>query len=171
MNICKRKYVKIFIISRDIRVWIFYCSLLLCYCLNHNCENLMMSSYISKMNTIFGILVPKMLKVPNILCPKYIFKKIRGLVVPLISIQKRISGPKWRLVSQVWTRISQNIMNILKYFFLQRLAHSLLCKLGRKNMGVSDPGSSPLRFVKSWKWNLKFVKSWNQFFFRREILK
>ena len=149
MNICKRKYVKIFIISRDIRVWIFYCSLLLFYCLIHNCENLMMSSYISKMNTIFGILVPKMLKIPNILSPKYLFKKIRGLVVPLISIQKRISGPKWRhmgLVSQVWTRISQNIMNILKYFFLQRLTHSLLCKLGRKNMGVSDPGSSPLNF-------------------------
>ena len=127
---------------------VFYCSLLLHHYLIHNYGKLMMASPISKINTIFGILVPKMLKIPNILSPKYLFKKIRGLVVPLISIQKRISGPKWRhmgLVSQVWTRISQNIMNILKYFFLQRLTHSLLCKLGRKKYGGFRPWEFPFK--------------------------
>ena len=59
MNICKKSKPKFPLFRELLRFEVFYCSLLLFYCLIHINEQLMKASSISKMDTIFGFLVPK----------------------------------------------------------------------------------------------------------------
>ena len=58
----------------------FHCSPLLFYCVIHIHEYLMKAFSISKMNTILGFLVPKVLKMSKFVDPTRLFQKLRGLL-------------------------------------------------------------------------------------------
>ena len=62
----------------------------------------MMASCISKMNTIFGILMPKMMKISNLVNPTYLFKKLRGILIPLIPIKNVSLDPN----DVIWVKSS-----------------------------------------------------------------
>ena len=82
----------------------------------------MKASSISKMNTIFGFLVPKMLEMSNFIDPTQLFQKLRGLLFCNFQYLKVPCAKLWRHhcpKSKIQTWITQEIMKILTYFFLQ----------------------------------------------------
>ena len=87
----------------------------------------MKASSISKMNTIFGFLVPKMLEMSNFIDPTQLFQKLWGLLfcnfqylkVPLCKSCAKVTSHRHKMhqIHQIQTWITHEIMKLLIYFF------------------------------------------------------